>query len=990
MSVARQQRRLPGFRFEAQPPPLREVLPRMDVACFVGFTASGPINRPVAVEAAAPFADIFGEDAPLAWDGRRGERVSAYLGPAVRAFFRNGGRRCWVVRVAGRRARYNYLPVPGLVRLRRDGTLAPAFARARSQGSWSDSLQTSTALLSHPVALARFSSPDDFDLELSAPDEIGAGDLLRFTFGDDGQVLLVVAGSVAPVEDETGSPPGASPPEATATRRAVVRVRGRDPRWFRVPAPPTGASEGEAVVFTPDMRRKRARASVPDGVVWNGDEPVALNLSLAGEDAPPPPGTFVRVDFSNEQLWLVVATATALGDAAMSPPGTLVQVTGEALYWLKGATPASAPSGVPFVERLQFELSVRRGGRDPVRMSDLGFAPDHPRFWGALPTDEEFFAEPATPFETRQRAVRARRADFETKYPTLWRSSAEPRFPVAGRHRFTERDLANPSQPRHDIYFPVAMPALSEAYLPVVKLPATALERDGLAVFDEELFLDPDLKDTSAETLMSQADFLRYQSPIPRQLTGIHAALDIEEATIIAVPDEVHRGWERTTEERIEAGASKPVSHPEWWRHLPCNPPRAEWPQATEPPRDNFLDCDLLVVEAPVLEATEPDNSGTFSLSWTRPASAPPETEEDDGVAYVLEESADANWGDSAVIYRGAETRVTIYGRTAGDYFYRVRAVAGRSSSEWSAGVAVRVSPPGEWRLKRRRDFSAGALLGLQRALLRMCSARGDLLAVLSLPEHYRETETLEHSAALRVQIKPSVSQTVTTAGEIQPLSYAERRALSYGALYHPWLTGREEGLLGELRTVPPAGAACGLIAARSVVRGAWVAPANEPLRGVVALAPPMGRARLLDLQDAQLNIVRQEPRGFLVLNAETLSDDADLRQINVRRLMILLRRLALRLGATYVFEPNDGSFRRLVQRGFEGMLEGMFTRGAFAGRTPATSYRVDTGAPPNTPQSVEQGRFIVELRVAPSQPMTFLTIRLVQIGDRGLAAQER
>ena len=131
------------------------------------------------------------------------------------------------------------------------------------------------------------------------------------------------------------------------------------------------------------------------------------------------------------------------------------------------------------------------------------------------------------------------------------------------------------------------------------------------------------------------------------------------------------------------------------------------------------------------------------------------------------------------------------------------------------------------------------------------------------------------------------------------------------------------------------------------------------------------------------INLLRQEPRGFLALSADTLSDDASLRPINVRRLMILLRRLALRLGARYVFEPNDEAFRRLVKRGFDAMLSDMFVSGAFAGATPATSFQVNTSSTLNTPQSVDQGRFIVEIKVAPSLPMTFLTIRLVQAGDR-------
>src|SRR5579884_2526717 len=95
-------RRLPGIRFERQAPPLQEVLPRMDIAGFVGFASSGPLDVPVPIEDAAQFADVFGVDAPLAWDGDRGETVFGFLGPAVRSFFRNGGRRCWVVRVADR------------------------------------------------------------------------------------------------------------------------------------------------------------------------------------------------------------------------------------------------------------------------------------------------------------------------------------------------------------------------------------------------------------------------------------------------------------------------------------------------------------------------------------------------------------------------------------------------------------------------------------------------------------------------------------------------------------------------------------------------------------------------------------------------------------------------------------------------------------------------------------------------------------------------
>lgn len=267
-------------------------------------------------------------------------------------------------------------------------------------------------------------------------------------------------------------------------------------------------------------------------------------------------------------------------------------------------------------------------------------------------------------------------------------------------------------------------------------------------------------------------------------------------------------------------------------------------------------------------------------------------------------------------------------------------------------------------------------MLAIQHSVLRLCAARGDLFAVFALPEHYRDDKTIEYIHML----------TTGNSGFCGP---EEPRTLSYGAIFHPWLIGREENLPDEFRRTPSDGAMTGMIARRTLFRGAWFATANELLKGVIALSPSINRSHWQEYQDAQINLIRQEPKGFTVLNNDTLTGDDELRPINVRRLLILLRRLALKLGPTYVFEPNDAAFRRSVQRGFESMLDDLFRRGAFAGKTAATSYQVVTDTSINTPQLVDQGRFTVELKVAPSFPLTFITIRLVQTGDRTLIMQE-
>jgi phage tail sheath protein FI len=245
-----------------------------------------------------------------------------------------------------------------------------------------------------------------------------------------------------------------------------------------------------------------------------------------------------------------------------------------------------------------------------------------------------------------------------------------------------------------------------------------------------------------------------------------------------------------------------------------------------------------------------------------------------------------------------------------------------------------------------------------------MCTARGDLFAVLALPEHYGV-----HDAASYVQ---TLTTATTSGGLPSPL-------LSFGAVYHPWLHVADAADPVTVRRMPPDGPTMGVIAATATDRGPWVAPANVALVDVVALDPEIGPDAYLAMQAAHVNLVRREPSGFLCLAADTLADDP--RPISVRRLLQALRRAALLLGTSYAFEPDSDVLRRTVQRTFEQLLGQMFSLGAFAGATADEGFLVNVGSPPNTPASARQGRLIVELQVAPSRPLAFITIRLVRSG---------
>ena len=920
---------LPGIRFRAEPPAADLALPRMDVAAFVGFAASGPVGVPVAVEDAARFRDLFGGDPPLAWNAETGQVETAHLGAAVEDFFRNGGRRSWVVRVAGEGARIQRFPVPGLVQA---DSWEPAEVRARSAGSWADRLRAGAVLdreglpLDPSLAEPFLAAPSDYRIHLSLPPGgASPGDLLELDFSP-----IDEAGPVLFLALET--------------------------------------------VTQPDPRRRGLLATARQGF-WAMPNPEGL-IRLAEADG--------------LAAWDAIRLA--------SPP----------------------EGGVPSVRRLTFELLAWEGEGMRARLGRLGFAAGHPRFWAALPADAELLAAPPHGVPATG---------------PLAEDAAVPRFPFAG-----------PDDPA-PLYLPVAMRTAPESGAArgasTDDSPDTALERDGLAEFNAGLFLDSWLAQLGAGSLLAEANHRLYV--VGEDLPGLYSLLPLEEVSLIAVPDAVHSGWELEAPEttpplpapelaaapesdegveltwiwsgpadvtfRVEEGDDSGLSRAvRSWDGIagllldvppPDGCPAARWfrvraDRGSEAgpwsntvravlPAEPFARCGEEPLPAPE-PRLEPYGSPVEGDALVWPA-VPGAT------GYIVEESADPSFADSRSFPVAAGASHLLPGPPLRTFLYRVRAERDGELGPWSITLRRTAPPPTPW-----RTISSGGeatvLAAVQRALLRFCCARGDLLALLALPRSFREEEVLDHLTHLTPGAAPEESPAglpLFAPGGVPLFTDGERPVLGYGALYHPWIARRGAGLEagGEAIWAPPEGAVAGTCAALARSRGAWIAPANLPLRDVVALDPPFSTRSWSRLLAVRVNLLRADPRGFLALSADTLSWDEEVRPVNVRRLLSLLRRLALREGTPYVFEPHDDAFRRRVWRRFDQLLAGMFVRGAFTGATAAEAYRVVVDASVNPPGTEELGRFVVELRVAPSRPMAFITVRLVQAGQEPPTLEE-
>ena len=142
-------------------------------------------------------------------------------------------------------------------------------------------------------------------------------------------------------------------------------------------------------------------------------------------------------------------------------------------------------------------------------------------------------------------------------------------------------------------------------------------------------------------------------------------------------------------------------------------------------------------------------------------------------------------------------------------------------------------------------------------------------------------------------------------------LDWRARFDSSYAAAYHPWLViSRRDDVRDALQRIPPSSVAAGVIAATEASFGVPHGPANRLAEGVLKVDDPVTPARHGELHQEGINVYLPERDGVRLTAARTLSRDRFVRQLSVRRLMLLLRKTLLRQMQRVVFEPNNAALR--------------------------------------------------------------------------------
>jgi phage tail sheath protein FI len=207
----------------------------------------------------------------------------------------------------------------------------------------------------------------------------------------------------------------------------------------------------------------------------------------------------------------------------------------------------------------------------------------------------------------------------------------------------------------------------------------------------------------------------------------------------------------------------------------------------------------------------------------------------------------------------------------------------------------------------------------------------------------------------------------------------------AYAALYYPWIeVDNPAGTNGNTSIiVPPSGHLAGVWARTDETRGVWKAPANEIVRGALNVATDITKAEQGMLNPIGINCIRPfGTQGIRVWGARTLSSNTDWTYINVRRLFNMIE-TSIMNGTQYaVFEPNDQKLWEGLKRTVSSFLRGLWRDGALFGASADQAFFVKCDSETNPPDSIDQGKVIVEVGIAPVKPAEFVIFRVAQLKD--------
>jgi hypothetical protein len=259
---------------------------------------------------------------------------------------------------------------------------------------------------------------------------------------------------------------------------------------------------------------------------------------------------------------------------------------------------------------------------------------------------------------------------------------------------------------------------------------------------------------------------------------------------------------------------------------------------------------------------------------------------------------------------------------------------------------------------------------GLTTHLIQTCEDRADALAVVDVAGGF--TPRAEGREVVRNNTAGALNTIITNL---------RNRGLnsSYGCTFYPWLRARDS-INGAMLWVPPSVAAVGTFSSSQKKTQVWFAPAGFNRGGltegaagipIVDVSHQLRRVDRDNLYTANINPIAKFPsEGIVVFGQKTLQvTPSALDRINVRRMMIFVKKRISQIAANLLFDPNvQQTWLRFTSQ-VNPFLANVKTNFGL------TDYKVILDDTTTTPDLVDRNIMYARIFLKPARAIEFIAI---------------
>jgi hypothetical protein len=205
---------------------------------------------------------------------------------------------------------------------------------------------------------------------------------------------------------------------------------------------------------------------------------------------------------------------------------------------------------------------------------------------------------------------------------------------------------------------------------------------------------------------------------------------------------------------------------------------------------------------------------------------------------------------------------------------------------------------------------------------------------------------------------------------------YSEVRNSSYAAVYYPWVQIQDTSL-GAYRYVPPSVVMAGVYHFNDVIGQPWFAPAGLNRGGIdsaVQAYKKLSQSQRDELYDSNTNPIATFPgQGVTAFGQKTLQKKASaLDRVNVRRLLIDVKKFVARSSRGLVFEQNTTDLRNQFLNVVNPYMEQVQANSGL------NAFKVVMDDSNNTPDTIDRNMLVGQIFLQPTRTAEFIVLDFI------------